>query len=93
MAEELKKEDMQEAMNNFVARISENDGVINGAKYKQDVDLEIQIRINYLEDTFGKEKTENEISKYIDTSGNFVSEIIDERVWNVIVSNLRGENI
>jgi hypothetical protein len=93
MAEELKKEDMQEAMNNFVARISENDGVINGAKYKQDVDLEIQIRINYLEDTFGKEKTENEISKYRDTSGNFVSEIIDERVWNVIVSNLRGENI
>jgi len=93
MAEELKKEDMQEAMNNFVARISENDGAINGAKYKQDVDLEIQIRINYLEDTFGKEKTENEISKYRDTSGNFVSEIIDERVWNVIVSNLRGENI
>ena len=93
MAEELKKEDMQEAMNNFVARISENDGVINGAKYKQDVDLEIQMRINYLEDTFGKEKTENEISKYRDTSGNFVSEIIDERVWNVIVSNLRGENI
>jgi hypothetical protein len=93
MAEELKKEDMQEAMNNFVARISENDGVINGAKYKQDVDLEIQIRINYLEDTFGKEKTENEISKYRDTSGNFVIEIIDERVWNVIVSNLRGENI
>ena len=93
MAEELKKEDMLEAMNNFVARISENDGVINGAKYKQDVDLEIQIRINYLEDTFGKEKTENEISKYRDTSGNFVSEIIDERVWNVIVSNLRGENI
>lgn len=93
MQEEIKNEMMREAMKNFVARVSENDGIINGAKYKQDLDIEIQIRVDYLKDVYGQEETEKEISKYRKESGEFIEDITDETLWNTIVSNLRGENI
>ena len=48
MKEELKTEMMREAMKDFVSSIPENDGVINGAKYSQDLDIEMQVRIDYL---------------------------------------------
>jgi hypothetical protein len=93
MKEELKTEMMREAMKDFVSSISENDGVINGAKYSQDLDIEMQVRIDYLNEVFGKDETERELSKYRKDSGGFTDGIMDETIWNSIVSNLRGENI
>jgi len=93
MKEELKTEMMREAMKDFVSSISENDGVINGAKYSQDLDIEMQVRIDYLNEVFGKDETERELSKYRKDSGGFIDGIMDETIWNSIVSNLRGENI
>jgi hypothetical protein len=93
MKEELKTEMMREAMKDFVSSISENDGVINGAKYSQDLGIEMQVRIDYLNEVFGKDETERELSKYRKDSGGFIDGIMDETIWNSIVSNLRGENI
>jgi hypothetical protein len=90
---EEKEELMRAAMKEFHDKLSESDGLVNGIKYKQDLDLEIQIRIDYLNDEFDSELVEKEMSKYKDQAGNFIEDIGDERVWNTILSNLSSENI
>jgi hypothetical protein len=90
---EEKEELMRAAMKEFHDKLSESDGLVNGIKYKQDLDLEIQIRIDYLNDEFDSELVEKEMAKYKDQAGNFIEDIGDERVWNTILSNLRSGNI
>ena len=90
---EEKEELMRAAMKEFHDKLSESDGLVNGIKYKQDLDLEIQIRIDYLNDEFDAELVEMEMTKYKDQTGNFIEDIGDERVWNTILSNLRSGNI
>jgi hypothetical protein len=90
---EEKEELMRAAMKEFHDKLSESDGLVNGIKYKQDLDLEIQIRIDYLNDEFDAELVEREMTKYKDQTGNFIEDIGDERVWNTILSNLRSGNI
>lgn len=91
--EKLKEEMMKAAMEDFAAKISENDGLVNGIKYKQDLDLEIQIRIDYLNEKYGEENVSKELEKHKDADGNFVVEVTDERLWNLIMSNLDEKNI
>jgi len=91
--EKLKEEMMKAAMEDFVAKISENDGLVNGIKYKQDLDLEIQIRIDYLNEKYGEKRVTEEIRKHRDADGNFVDEIVSEEFWNLVTSNLDKENI
>jgi hypothetical protein len=90
---EEKEELMRAAMKEFHDKLSESDGLVNGIKYKQDLDLEIQIRIDYLNDEFDADLVEREMTKYKDQTGNFIEDIGDERVWNTILSNLRSGNI
>ena len=90
---EEKEELMRAAMKEFHDKLSESDGLVNGIKYKQDLNLEIQIRIDYLNDEFDAELVEREMTKYKDQIGNFIEDIGDERVWNTILSNLRSGNI
>jgi hypothetical protein len=90
---EEKEELMRAAMKEFHDKLSESDGLVNGIKYKQDLNLEIQIRIDYLNDEFDAELVEREMTKYKDQTGNFIEDIGDERVWNTILSNLRSGNI
>jgi len=92
--DKLKEEMMRMAMNEFDAKVAGEGGLVNGIKYAQDLEMEIQIRIDYLKDTFGEEATEKEISKYKDTEGKWIDDIISELVWSTIVSNLeKSENI
>jgi hypothetical protein len=93
MEMEEKEELMRAAMKEFHDKLSESDGLVNGIKYKQDLNLEIQIRIDYLNDEFDAELVEREMTKYKDQIGNFIEDIGDERVWNTILSNLRSGNI
>jgi len=57
------------------------------------MDMEIQIRIDYLTDAFGKDLVDEEMSKYKNSDGGFIDAISDERVWNTIISNLKSKNI
>ena len=90
MKEEIKEWMMGKAMEGFDAKVSENEGVVNGIKYNRDLDLEIQIRIDYLKDEFGQEETEVEISKYKNPDGSFIDEFhSNEEVWDSILTNLK----
>jgi len=92
--DKLKEEIMRMAMDEFDSKVAEDGGLVNGIKYSQDLDMEIQIRIDYLKDVFGEEATEKEIAKYKDTEGKWIDDIISESVWNTIISNLeKSENI
>ena len=93
--EDIKEWMMGKAMEEFDSNVSENDGVVNDIKYTRDLDLEIQIRIDYLKDEFGQEETEREISKYKNSDGSFIEDFHSrEEVWNVILSNLsKAKNI
>lgn len=93
MTEREKDELMRTAMAEFNSKLEESGGVMNGVKYKQDLDIEIQIRIDYLKDLFDKDEVDLEISKYKNSEGIFIEDIVDERIWNSIVSNLESKNI
>lgn len=88
--EEIKEWMMRQAMEGFDSKVSENEGVVNGIKYNRDLDLEIQIRIDYLKDEFGQEETEREISKYKNPDGSFTEDFHSkEEVWNSVLTNLK----
>ncbi len=93
MTERETDELMRTAMAEFNSKLEESGGVMNGVKYKQDLDIEIQIRIDYLKDLFDKDEVDLEISKYKNSEGIFIEDIVDERIWNSIVSNLESKNI
>lgn len=88
--EDIKEWMMRKAMEEFNSNVSENGGVVNGIKYTQDLDLELQIRIDYLKDEFGQEETEVEISKYKNPDGSFIEGFhSNEEVWDSILTNLK----
>ena len=88
--EEIKEWMMRQAMEGFDSKVSENGGVVNDIKYTRDLDLEIQIRIDYLKDEFGQEETEREISKYKNPDGSFIEGFhSNEEVWESILTNLK----
>ena len=88
--EDIKEWMMWKAMEEFNSNVSENGGVVNGIKYTQDLDLELQIRIDYLKEEFGQEETEVEISKYKNPDGSFIDGFhSNEEVWDSILTNLK----
>lgn len=93
MEEKEKEELMGKMMSEFNSELEKSGGIVNGVKYRHDMDMEIQIRIDYLTDAFGKDLVDEEMSKYKNSDGGFIDAISDERVWNTIISNLKSKNI
>lgn len=85
---------MRQAIEAFDSKVTENGGIVNDIKYTRDLDLELQIKIDYLNDQFGQEATQIEIAKYQNTDGSFIKEFhTNEEVWNSVLTNLEKSKI
>lgn len=79
---------MKEAMEKFLVELSENENMVNNVKYTEDFQTEILVRIDFLYSNFGQETVDHVVSEFKDDSGNFRSEILQEKNWNAILQRL-----
>ena len=79
---------MREAMGKFLEELSENKNVIKDIKYTEDFQTEVLVRIDFLYATFNPKKVDEVLAEFKDESGNFKSEILEEKNWNVILKSL-----
>ena len=79
---------MKEAMGKFLEELSENKNVIKDIKYTEDFQTEVLVRIDFLYATFNPKKVDEVVAEFKDESGNFKSEILEEKNWNVILKSL-----
>lgn len=79
---------MREAMGKFLEELSENKNVIKDIKYTEDFQTEVLVRIDFLYATFNPKKVDEVVAEFKDESGNFKSEILEEKNWNAILKSL-----
>jgi hypothetical protein len=89
---EEKERIMRAAMSEFNLELEKNNNFISGITYKNDLNIETQVRISYLKERFGEDAVDLELSNYMDADGNYTEDIGSDVVWSSIIGSLESKN-